>query len=64
MHFILPCADAQHSALQTMRGAFEYSGQKCSATSRVYVPDNLWETFESAILKEHTEFNIGPVDGK
>ena len=64
MHFILPCADAEHAAFQTMRGAFEYSGQKCSATSRVYVPDNLWQTFESSILNEHQNFNMGPVDGK
>jgi len=24
------------------RGAFEYQGQKCSAASRAYIPDNLW----------------------
>lgn len=64
MHFILPCADAEHAALQTLRGAFEYSGQKCSATSRVYVPDSLWNKFESTILKEHEGFNMGPVDGE
>ena len=64
MHFILPCADAAHAAKQTIRGAFEYSGQKCSATSRVYVPDNLWERFESTILKECVDFSMGPVDGK
>ena len=25
-----------------VRGAFEYQGQKCSAASRAYIPDNLW----------------------
>ena len=26
----------------TVRSAFEYQGQKCSACSRMYVPDSLW----------------------
>eukprot|EP00010_Vexillifera_abyssalis_P000307 CAMPEP_0201552178 /NCGR_PEP_ID=MMETSP0173_2-20130828/14534_1 /ASSEMBLY_ACC=CAM_ASM_000268 /TAXON_ID=218659 /ORGANISM="Vexillifera sp., Strain DIVA3 564/2" /LENGTH=560 /DNA_ID=CAMNT_0047962615 /DNA_START=59 /DNA_END=1741 /DNA_ORIENTATION=- len=27
-----------------VRGAFEYQGQKCSATSRLYVPRSMWES--------------------
>ena len=27
-----------------VRGAFEYSGQKCSAASRAYVPESLWRS--------------------
>jgi 1-pyrroline-5-carboxylate dehydrogenase len=31
------------SRLKSMaRGAFEYQGQKCSAASRVYVPQSRW----------------------
>ena len=30
------------SPRRIVRGAFEYQGQKCSAASRLYVPDNLW----------------------
>ena len=30
----------------TVRGAFEYSGQKCSATSRMYIPESLWPEVE------------------
>ena len=26
----------------TTRSAFEYQGQKCSACSRIYVPESLW----------------------
>ena len=26
----------------TVRSAFEYQGQKCSACSRMYIPDTLW----------------------
>lgn len=34
MHFIHPSADVNNAVLQTIRGAFEYNGQKCSACSR------------------------------
>ena len=36
---------ADPSALVTalVRGAFEYSGQKCSAASRCYLPKSLWK---------------------
>jgi 1-pyrroline-5-carboxylate dehydrogenase len=35
-------ADPQALAVAIARGGFEYQGQKCSAASRVYVPDSLW----------------------
>ena len=37
-----PSADPQEVAVAAVRGAFEYQGQKCSAASRVYVPESLW----------------------
>ena len=42
--FVLAHASADPDALATglIRGAFEYQGQKCSAASRAYVPDNIW----------------------
>ncbi|MSP55709.1 MAG: L-glutamate gamma-semialdehyde dehydrogenase [Myxococcales bacterium] len=42
--FILahPSADPLALAVAIVRGGFEYQGQKCSAASRIYVPDNLW----------------------
>ncbi len=33
--------DALHTAL--VRGSYEYQGQKCSASSRAYVPRSIWE---------------------
>ena len=30
---------------QTMESAFNYSGQKCSACSRVYIPESRWDEF-------------------
>ncbi|KAL1922926.1 uncharacterized protein VTP21DRAFT_9302 [Calcarisporiella thermophila] len=58
-HLLHPSADVRQAALQTLRGAFEYQGQKCSATSRVYVPDNLWNQFREEILKEHAKIKQG-----
>jgi 1-pyrroline-5-carboxylate dehydrogenase len=42
--FVLAHASADPMALvcALVRGAFEYQGQKCSAASRAYIPDNLW----------------------
>lgn len=45
-HLIHPSASIVHSALSTIRGAFEYQGQKCSATSRLYVAKSIWDDFK------------------
>src|SRR3954465_4077031 len=37
-----PSADVDALATAIVRGSFEYQGQKCSASSRVYAPSNLW----------------------
>ena len=44
-HFIFPDANVEDAAYKTIRGAFEYSGQKCSATGRLYVPRSLYHKF-------------------
>lgn len=43
--FILahPSADPQQLAVAMIRGAFEFQGQKCSAASRAYIPNSLWQ---------------------
>ena len=38
-----PSADPAALVTALVRGAFEYSGQKCSAASRCYLPRSLWE---------------------
>ncbi|KAI9092092.1 Aldehyde/histidinol dehydrogenase [Phlyctochytrium arcticum] len=62
MHFIHKSADVKTAALQTVRGAFEYNGQKCSATSRVYVPDNLYDEYIQILVNETRSLKQGPVD--
>ena len=38
-----PSADRKALATAMIRGSFEYQGQKCSAASRAYVPQSMWE---------------------
>lgn len=61
--FILAHASADVDALRTaiIRGAFEYQGQKCSAVSRVYVPDALWRRLKSDLLADVAAIPMGDV---
>ena len=46
-HMVHPSADKLNVLHQTIRSAFEYSGQKCSACSRMYLPKSWWVDEES-----------------
>ena len=46
-HMVHPSADKLNVLHQSIRSAFEYSGQKCSACSRVYLPKSWWVDDES-----------------
>ncbi|HET6602754.1 MAG TPA: L-glutamate gamma-semialdehyde dehydrogenase [Xanthomonadaceae bacterium] len=61
--FILAHASADPVALATaiVRGAFEYQGQKCSAASRVYVPDNLWPKVRDMLVAQVEGIAMGDV---
>jgi 1-pyrroline-5-carboxylate dehydrogenase len=37
-----PSADPVALSVAIVRGGYEYQGQKCSAASRIYVPESLW----------------------
>lgn len=64
-HLIHSSADIENAAIQTVRGAFEYQGQKCSATSRVYVPKSVWPQFKKRVSEETSKLSIGaPNDPK
>ena len=49
-HLIHSSADIASAAVATVRGAFEYSGQKCSATSRLYVPESKWAEMRDLLV--------------
>jgi 1-pyrroline-5-carboxylate dehydrogenase len=44
-----------------LRGAFEYQGQKCSAASRMYVPDSIWPGVRQRLLDEIKDVKFGDV---
>jgi len=42
-----------------VRGGFEYQGQKCSAASRVYVPQSLWSEVRDRTIAMMREIKMG-----
>lgn len=58
-HLVHPSASVEHAVLLTVRGAFEYLGQKCSATLRVYVPELLWPRFAQGMQEAMRGIVVG-----
>jgi 1-pyrroline-5-carboxylate dehydrogenase len=56
-----PSADPVEVAVAIVRGSFEYQGQKCSAASRIYVPQSLWKEVSERTLAMMKEIRIGDV---
>jgi 1-pyrroline-5-carboxylate dehydrogenase len=52
-------ANAAEVTTALARGAFEYQGQKCSAVSRAYIPDNLWDEIMERLEADIQSFKIG-----
>jgi 1-pyrroline-5-carboxylate dehydrogenase len=61
--FIIAHASADPDALVTaiVRGGFEYQGQKCSAASRIYIPDNLWGRIKDRLVETTNSLSMGDV---
>jgi 1-pyrroline-5-carboxylate dehydrogenase len=59
--FILahPSADAEAVATAIIRGSFEYQGQKCSAASRLYLPESLWGEVRDRLGDEVPRIRVG-----
>ncbi len=57
--FIHKSADIKAAAAAIARGAFEYQGQKCSATSRGYVPASRWEELKAELAYIMGEIKTG-----
>lgn len=55
-------ADAKALAVGIVRGSFEYQGQKCSASSRAYIPSNLWEEVKRYVLEDIKSLKMGTVE--
>lgn len=57
-HLIHPSADIKSASYATVRGAFEFSGQKCSATSRLYVPESKWPEMRDQLVAIMSELIV------
>jgi 1-pyrroline-5-carboxylate dehydrogenase len=62
-NFVLahPSADLEALATAIIRGAFEYQGQKCSAASRVFVPQSLWSELKERLVSGMEGIHVGDV---
>ncbi len=61
--FVVAHASADPGALTTalIRGAFEYSGQKCSAASRCYLPRSVWDAIKDDLIAQTEALAVGDV---
>tara|TARA_Y100001954_G_scaffold207915_1_gene231818 strand:- start:357 stop:1979 length:1623 start_codon:yes stop_codon:yes gene_type:complete len=57
-----PSADRKALATAMIRGSFEYQGQKCSAASRAYVPQSMWEEVKSYLKEDIESIKVGSVE--
>jgi 1-pyrroline-5-carboxylate dehydrogenase len=54
-------ANPPELATAIVRGSFEYQGQKCSAASRSYIPESIWEETKKEVMKMITGIKVGDV---
>lgn len=58
-HLIHKSADIENAIVNTVRGAFEYQGQKCSATSRAYIPLSAWSRIKEGLIVQTKTLKTG-----
>ncbi|MCK9923082.1 L-glutamate gamma-semialdehyde dehydrogenase [Frankia sp. AgPm24] len=56
-----PSADVATVRDALVRGAFEYSGQKCSAASRAYLPASLWRRLGADLAAATEALTVGDI---
>ena len=54
-----PSANAKQVATGISRGAFEFQGQKCSAASRVYLPESIADEVLAFVREDVKSFKMG-----
>ena len=54
-----PSAIPSQVATALSRGSFEFQGQKCSAASRAYVPENIWPEVKKILKEQVGSFKMG-----
>jgi 1-pyrroline-5-carboxylate dehydrogenase len=60
-NFVLahPSASVDSLLVGLLRGSFEYQGQKCSASSRAYIPQSVWEKLREPLAAATAEIRVG-----
>ncbi|MBW0476475.1 hypothetical protein O181_016190 [Austropuccinia psidii MF-1] len=58
-HLVHSSAQIRSTVLQSLRAGFEYSGQKCSALSRLYVAQSIWPQFMNVLKDEASKLKLG-----
>jgi 1-pyrroline-5-carboxylate dehydrogenase len=63
-NFILVHESAKPEQVVTaiIRGGFGYQGQKCSAVSRVYIPDTLWPQIKDLLAGDLKSIKMGGIE--
>ena len=59
--FVHASADGDAVVTALVRGAFEYQGQKCSAASRAYIPQNLWAGMKDSLVDQIKTIKMGDI---
>jgi 1-pyrroline-5-carboxylate dehydrogenase len=57
--FVHNSADIDVVVTAIVRGAYEYQGQKCSAASRGYIPNSMWDGVKEKLIKTLGTIKIG-----
>ncbi|HVK87620.1 MAG TPA: L-glutamate gamma-semialdehyde dehydrogenase [Kofleriaceae bacterium] len=56
-----PSADPKALATAIIRGGYEYQGQKCSAASRLYIAQSVWNQIKTDLVDEIQAIKVGDV---
>jgi len=54
-----PDCDKRGLLVALLRGSFEYQGQKCSAASRAYIPESVWNEINEDLISEIGKIKMG-----
>lgn len=57
-------ADIDDAVDGVLNGAFSFGGQKCSATSRVYVYEDVIDSFTDQLVKKTEQLVVGPPENR
>lgn len=60
--FVHKSANTDELVAAIIAGGFSYQGQKCSASSRVYVPASIWNKVELKLKTEMADLKTGDVE--